>query len=205
MPYLSFASAGTFLNLKGTSKKTTKTLAYTSVLAQEFSDELALAAATDLGTTDKKESVLDELKAYKGPDLKLEETTTTEAASFKVGYTYSQSLDNIYKKDLKHDNVYTRINGTIYANASAPARWLDISETIKPEINYSKDNLSADDPENMTTVEEINLTSVFKASIPRLGITYNLQYRFYTDYHRTGYGTEETRKREFVCHRPGNA
>ncbi|MBR6084826.1 MAG: hypothetical protein IKP61_04335 [Spirochaetales bacterium] len=197
LPYLSFASAGTFLNLKGTSKKTTKTLAYTSVLAQEFSDELALAAATDLGTADKKESVLDELKAYKGPDLKLEETTTTEAASFKVGYTYSQSLDNIYKKDLKHDNVYTRINGTIYANASAPARWLDISETIKPEINYSKDNLSADDPENMTTVEEINLTSVFKASVPRLGITYNLQYRFYTDYHRTGYGTEETRKREF--------
>ena len=114
-----------------------------------------------------------------------------------MGYTYSQSLDNIYKTDLKHDNFYTRINGTIYANASAPARWFDISETIKPEVNYSKSNLSAEDPDEMTKVEEINLTSIFKASIPRLGITYNLQYRFYTDYHRTGNGTEETRKREF--------
>ena len=197
LPYFSFSSNGTFLNLKGTGKKTTKTLAYTSVLAQEFSDELETANETVFEDADHEESALDRLKAYNGPDLKLEETTTTEAASFKFGYTYSQSLDNIYKTDLKHDNFYTRINGTIYVNASAPGRWLDISETIKPEFNYSKNNLSAEDPGEMTTVEELNLTSVFKASIPKLGITYNLQYRFYTDYHRTGNGTEETRNRGF--------
>ena len=193
LPYLSLSSSGTFFNLKGRSTKTTKTLDYTNVLAKEFSDELQAAGEAE----GSGESVLTGLKAYKGPDLNLEETTTTEAASLKMGYTFSQSLDNIYKTDLKHDNFYTRVSGTLYANAAAPGRWFELSETIRPELNYSKNNLSADDPEDITTVEEFNLTSVLKASVPRLGITYNLQQRIYTDYHKTGGGSEETRNRSF--------
>ena len=197
LPYLSLSSNGTFFNFKGKSTKTTKTLDYTNVLAKEFSEELQAAGESDSGETDAKESVLTKLKAYEGPALKLEETTTTEAASFKMGYTFSQSLDNIFKTDLKHDNFYTRISGTLYANAALPGRWFELSETIRPELNFSKSNLSADDPEDFIKVEEFNLTSVLKASVPRLGITYNLQHRIYTDYHKTGGGTEETRNRSF--------
>ena len=197
LPYLSMSSSGTFVNLKGKSTKTTKTLDYTNVLAKEFSDELQIAAEAGSDEEGTRESVLNGLKPYNGPDLKLEETTTTEAANFKMGYTFSQSLDNIYKTDLKHDNFYTRISGTLYANVAAPGRWFELSETIRPELNYSKSNLSADDPENIINVEEFNLTSVFKASVPRLGITYNLQHRIYTDYHKTGGGAEETRNRSF--------
>lgn len=197
LPYLSMSSSGTFLNLKGDSRKTTKTLAYTSVLAQEFSDELAVAEEYEVDDADADEEVLTGLKAYSGPDLKLEETTTTEAGSLKVGYTYSQSLDNIYKTDLKHDNFYTRVSGTVYVDASAPGRWAQISETIKPELNYSKSNLSSEDPNYITKSEEFNLTSLLKASVPKLGVTYNLQYRMYTKYRKEGGFSEESRERSF--------
>ena len=194
LPYLSLSSSGTFLNLKGQSSKTTRSLDYTNVLAQEFSEELEAAGEYDAEETDSEGIGL---KAYSGPDLKLEETVTTEAASFKMGFTFSQSLDNIYKTDLKHDNFYTRVSGSFYINGTAPGRWFEFTETIKPEINYSQSNLSAEDPDNITKVEEFNLTSVLKASVPKIGITYNLQHRIYTDYHKTGAGSEETRNRKF--------
>ena len=195
LPYLSFSSNGTFLDLKGKSTKTTKTLKYTSALAQEFSDEMAGLEDGDYDGPESGESVSIDLKPYNGPDLKLEETTTTEAASLKMGYTFTQSLDNIYKEDLKHDNFYTRVSGSFYVNAAAPGRWLEISETIKPQFNYTKSNLSDENPENVSTIDEFNLTSVFKASVPRLGITYNLQQRIYTHYERTGAGSGENRDR----------
>ena len=197
LPYLSLSSNGTFLNLKGKSTKTTKTLDYTNIMAREFSEELEDALDYEADEKDPEESGLIELKAYKGPDLKLEETTTTEAASFKMGYTFSQSLDNIYKTDLKHDNFYTRVSGSFYVSVAAPGRWFEFTETIKPEVNYSQSNLSAENPDNITKVEEFNLTSVLKASVPKIGITYNLQHRIYTDYHKTGAGSEETRNRKF--------
>ena len=194
LPYLSISSSGTFLNYKGEGKKTTKTLAYTNVMAEEFSNELEEAREYDADEADIQGIGL---KAYSGPELKLEETSTTEAASFKMGYTFSQSLDNIFKSDLKHDSFYTRVSGSFYITGAAPGRWLELSETIKPELNFSKSNLSAEDPDNITKVEELNLTSVFKASVPKIGITYNLQHRIYTDYHKTGAGSEETRNRTF--------
>ena len=197
LPYLSFSSSGTFLNITGQSKKNTKTLDYTNVLANEFSEELVEASEYGSSEAGSGDDGFSKLKAYNGPELKLEETTTTEAASFKAGYTFSQSLDNIYKADLKHDSFYTRVSGSIYINGAAPGRWLELSETIKPELNFSKSNLSAENPDSITKVEEFNLTSVFKASVPKIGITYNLQHRIYTDYHKTGAGTEETRNRVF--------
>ena len=190
LPYLNFSSNGTILDLKGQSTKTTKTLKYTSTLAQEFSDELRDLEEGESSSEGSVELEEIDLKAYKGPDLKLEETTTTEAASFKMGYTFSQSLDNVYKTDLKHDNFYTRISGTFYMNAAAPGRWLEISETIRPQFNYSKSNLSAENPDNVITIDEFNLTSVLKVSIPKLGITYNLQQRIYTHYQKSTSDTE---------------
>ena len=197
LPYLSLSSSGTFLNLNGQSTKNTRTLDYTNDLAKEFSDELQNVQKDEQPGEGSDSSGLTGLKSYPGPDLKLEETIATEAASFKMGYTFSQSLDNIYKTDLEHDNFYTRVSGTFYVNAAAPSKWFELSETIRPEVNYSKSNLSAGDPSYITKVEEFNLTSVLKASIPKLGITYNLQQRIYTDYHKTGPGTDETRNRMF--------
>ena len=195
LPYLSLSSNGTFLDLKGQSTKTTKSLEYTSELAREFSEELAGLEDSELQEAESSDSVTIDLKPYKGPDLKLEETTTTEAASFKMGYTFSQSLDNIYKEELKHDNFYTRVSGSFYVNAAAPGRWFEISETVRPQFNFTKSNLSDENPENVSTIDEFNLTSVFKAAIPRLGITYNLQQRIYTHYERTGAGSGENRDR----------
>ena len=196
LPYLSLSSSGTFFNLKGKSTNTTKTLDYTNVLAKEFSEELEEAQEFEEEDAGGEADRIN-LKAYKGPDLKLEETTTTEAASLKMGYTFSQSLDNIYKTDLKHDNFYTRVSGSFYINGTVPGRWFEFTETVKPELNYSQSNLSAEDSDNIMKVEEFNLTSVLKASVPKIGITYNLQHRIYTDYHKTGAGSEETRNRKF--------
>ena len=86
LPYLSLSSSGTFLNLKGKSTKTTKTLDYTNIMAREFSEELEDALDYEADEKDPEESGLIELKAYKGPDLKLEAVNNSPGAAV-CGYT----------------------------------------------------------------------------------------------------------------------
>ena len=203
LPYVSFSSEGTFLNLQGQSKSTTRTKDYTSPLAQSFADELVALQNSDdssdsveestdeseaaessedvsVETTgeDGKQSVTLNVKAYSGPDLKLEETTTSSAGGIKVGYTYNQTLDNSFEDELEHDSFYTKINGSVYVDASAPGQWFSVKETVKPEFNYYKAKIST----SPTTVDEFYLTSAFVAQIPKLGITYNLTNKIYHHY-----------------------
>ncbi|MBO6001582.1 MAG: LPS-assembly protein LptD, partial [Spirochaetales bacterium] len=114
LPYLSFSSDGVIMNLKGESKSSTRETGYSNDLAKSFSQELSslsedLQAVPDLEEDDNGDGVM----PYKGPDLKLESTSVSEAGALKLGYTYNQTLDNVYKEELLQDNMYTKINGSV--------------------------------------------------------------------------------------------
>ena len=181
LPYLSLSSEGTFFSIQGQSLQTTRNLGYTNALAQEFADERAAvevpasddAEGTGAGKTDSG------FQPYAGPTLKLEETTYSEAASIKAGYTFSQTLDNIHKEDLEYDNFYTKANGTLYVNASAPGQWFTVTETLKPQFNFS--NTQGKDG---TNVDEFYLSSDLKASVPKAGVTYTLSQKVYSHYNK---------------------
>ncbi len=183
LPYLSISSNGTFLDLRGQSTSTTKTLSYTNDLAISFDEEYKALQA------DGVESVAseDDLVPYSGPDLDLEETTTSSAGSLKLGYTYSQSLDNVYKEDLVHSNFYTKLNGSLYLKAEAPGQWFSLSETVRPKFNFSVNDIDS----TSTQIDEFYLTSELSASIPKLGITYNLNQSIYSHYNSVSGSTEK--------------
>ena len=183
LPYLSFSSDGVIMNLKGESKSSTRETGYSNDLAKSFSQELSslseeLQAVPDLEEDDNGDGVV----PYKGPDLKLESTTVSEAGSLKLGYTYNQTLDNVYKEALLQDNMYTKINGTVYADAAVPGNWFTVKETLKPQFNYSHTGISGDNP---VEINEYYLSSALNASIPRLGISYNLNQRIYVHYSKS--------------------
>ena len=185
LPYLNFSSDGVFVNLKGQSKKTTKDIGYSNDLAKSFFEQQA-ALSEELEDVSEDNANVTGIKPYSGPDLLLEQTSVSQAASLKIGYTYNQTLDNIYKTDLAHDNFYTKINSTVYLDASAPDQWLQVKETLKPQFNYSNTGLS--DTEDVK-IDEFYLSSSLKASIPKLGITYNLDQKVYNHYYNSKQST----------------
>ena len=193
LPYLSFSSDGTFLSLQGQSQKTTRSIDYTNPLAKELATEMQeLQESGTEGTTDAPgepaTSGVSQFSTYSGPSLTLEETTVSEAGSLKMGYTYNQTLDNIFKEELAHDSFYTKGNGSVYVNAALPGKWFSVSETIKPEFNFSR-------AENGTKVDEFYLTSDLKASVPKFGITYTLTQKVYNHYVKETASTKETTDR----------
>ena len=178
LPYLSFSSNGTFFNIQGESLKTTRNLGYTSALAQQFADERAAFEESSGDDADTAAAKSDSgFQPYSGPALKLEETTVSEAGSIKAGYTYSQTLDNIHKEDLVYDNFYTKASGTLYLNAAAPGQWFTLSETLKPQFNFSN-------TESGTDVDEFYLSSDLKAGVPKAGVTYTLSQKIYNHYNK---------------------
>ena len=187
LPYLSFSSDGTFLSLQGKSQSTTRTLDYTSPLARQLASEKQELdeSAEETGKPGEGVSVF---KSYSGPTLNLQETTVSEAGSLKLGYTYNQTLDNIYKEDLEHDSFYTKGNGSLYVNAALPGKWLTVSETVKPDFNFSRS-------ESGTKVDEFYLSSELKAGIPKIGITYTLSQKVYNHYVRETTESSETTDR----------
>lgn len=200
LPYLSFTSNGTFLSLQGKNRETTRTLDYTSDLAQDFNDERLsielpekeiqeeVTEGSDDAQTDIQPDPEPLFKYYGGPALSLEEKTVSKAGSIKAGYTFSQSLDNIYKAELEHDNIYTKGSGSVYVSASAPGQWFDVTETIKPQFNFSRN-------ENGTSVDELYLTSELKAGVPKAGVTYNLTQKVYNHYIKVTETTTDTTDR----------
>ncbi len=186
LPYLSFSSNGTFLNLAGQSKSTTKRLDYTNDLALGFSQEQSNLDLT--GASENKSA--SGLVGYDGPDVQLESTTVSEAGSFKLGYTYNQSMDNIFEEDLERDNFYTKITGSLFMDANAPGQWFSLTETLKPQFNYIATDLSES---TKTEIDEFYLSSVLKASIPKVGLTYNLTQRIYVHYNKSTSDTSTDR------------
>ena len=187
LPYLSVASDGVILNLKGESKSSTRETGYSNDLAKSFSQELSslsedLQKIPELEEDDNGNGIT----SYKGPDMKLESTTVSEAGSFKLGYTYNQTLDNVYKEALLQDNMYTKINGSVYADAAVPGNWFTVKETVKPQFNYSHTGISGDSP---VEINEYYLSSALNASVPKLGITYNLNQRLYVHYSKSNSDT----------------
>lgn len=183
LPYLSFSSDGVIMNLKGESKSSTRETGYSNDLAKSFSQELSslsedLQAVPDLEEDDNGDGVM----PYKGPDLKLESTSVSEAGALKLGYTYNQTLDNVYKEELLQDNMYTKINGSVYADAAVPGNWFTVKETLKPQFNYSHTGISGDNP---VEINEYYLSSVLNASVPKLGLSYNLNQRIYVHYSKS--------------------
>lgn len=183
LPYLSFASDGVILNLKGQSRSSTRETGYSNDLAKSFSQELSLLSddlqsVPDLEADDNGDGV----RPYKGPDLKLESTTVSQAGSLTLGYTYNQTLDNVYKETLLQDNMYTKINGSVYADAAVPGNWFRVKETLKPQFNYSHTGISGENP---VEINEYYLSSALNASVPRLGLTYNLNQRIYVHYSKS--------------------
>ena len=187
LPYLSVASDGVVLDLKGESKSSTRETGYSNDLAKSFSQELSSLSEELQSVPDLEEDNNgDGITSYKGPDLKLESTTVSEAGAFRLGYTYNQTLDNVYKESLSQDNIYTKINGTVYADASVPGNWFRIKETVKPQFNYSHTGISGDNP---VEINEYYLSSVLNASVPRLGLSYNLNQRIYVHYSKSNSDT----------------
>ena len=187
LPYLSFSSNGTFLNMRGERVERIRNLSYTSDTAQEFADELAALDASP------EEDVQEEtIEAFPGPVLNLEEKTISEAGSLKMGYTYTQSLDNRYAEELKHDSFYTKIDGSLYLDGSLPGQWFSLSETLRPKFNFSADRLSGPGEKK---VEEFYLTSVLKVSVPKIGLTYNLSHRIFSHYALTSKASSELNDR----------
>ena len=188
LPYLTFSSDGTFFSVTGSSTRTTRTLDYTNALAGSLASELQdLKENGNAGTTGSSEiTPVSIFNSYSGPTLNLEETTVSEAGSMKMGYSYNQTLDNIYKEDLEHDSFYTKGNGTVYVNAALPGKWLTVTETVKPEFNFSR-------AESGTKVDEFYLSSELKASIPKVGVSYTLSQKVYNYYLKeTTASTEKT-------------
>ena len=187
LPYLSFSSDGTFLSIQGKSQSTTRTLDYTNALARELdAEKQELQESADASASAK--TTVSTFKSYSGPSLNLQETTVSQAGSLKLGYTYNQSLDNIYKEELEHDSFYTKGNGTLYVNAAVPGQWLTVTETVKPDFNFSRS-------ENGTKVDEFYLSSELKAGIPKVGITYTLSQKVYNHYVKETTVTTETTDR----------
>ena len=187
LPYLSFSSDGTFLSLQGQSQKTTRTIDYTNPLAKELAAEMQeLQESGTTGTVG--DTGVSMFRTYSGPALTLEETTVSEAGSLKLGYSYNQTLDNIYKKELVHDSFYTKGKGSVYVSAAMPGKWFSLTETIKPDFNFSR-------AENGTKVDEFYLTSDLKASIPKFGITYTLTQKIFNHYVKETPSTSETTDR----------
>ena len=176
LPYLNLSSDGIFVDLKGQSKKRTEEIGYSNDLAASFYDEQS-SISSDLQALPEDKTNNDGY--YPGPDLLLEQTSVSQAASFKVGYTYNQTLDNIYKADLDRDNFYTKLNSSLYVDASAPDQWFHIKETLKPQFNYSQSGMSET---NGVKIEEFYLSSDLNASVPKLGLSYNLNQKIYTHY-----------------------
>ena len=187
LPYLTVSSDGTLLSLQGRSTRTTRTLDYTNTLAADFADELQALEETKTKGSGSAEPV-SIFKSYSGPALNLEETTVSEAASLKAGYTYNQTLENVYKEELEHDSFYTKGSGTLYVNAALPGKWLTVNETIKPDFNLSR-------AENGTKVDEFYLSSDLKAGIPKLGVSYTLSQKVYNFYLKETTASTETTDR----------
>lgn len=171
LPYLSLSSNGKFLDLKSDAKTVTTDSGYTNQLASEFEEQRLLLDAQ------KTSKSTGELSYLSGPDLKLSQTTRTEGAALQVGYTYFQTLDNIYVSDMVHDRFYTKVNGTLYVKANAPASWLSVSETVKPSFNFSENKIGKPDA---NTASDLSLDSALEASIPKLGVTYVLNQKVYS-------------------------
>ena len=172
LPYLSLSSNGTFFSLQGKSLQTTRSIGYTNDLAQQFADEMA-----SVETPESEGQTETTFQPYGGPDLRLEETTVSEAGSIRAGYTFSQTLDNIHKEDLAYDNFYTKANGSIYLNADAPGQWFTLSETLKPQFNFSNSV-------GGTQVDEFYLSSELRAGVPKAGVTYTLSQKVYNHYNK---------------------
>ena len=187
LPYLTVSSDGTLLSLQGRSTRTTRTLDYTNALAADFADELQELEETKTNGSGSAEPV-SIFKSYSGPALNLEETTVSEAASLKAGYTYNQTLENVYKEELEHDSFYTKGSGTLYVNAALPGKWLTVNGTIKPDFNLSR-------AENGTKVDEFYLSSDLKAGIPKLGVSYTLSQKVYNFYLKETTASTETTDR----------
>ena len=187
LPYLTVSSDGTLLSLQGRSTRTTRTLDYTNALAADFADELQELEETKTKGSGSAEPV-SIFKSYSGPALNLEETTVSEAANLKAGYTYNQTLENVYKEELEHDSFYTKGSGTLYVNAALPGKWLTVNETIKPDFNLSR-------AENGTKVDEFYLSSDLKAGIPKLGVSYTLSQKVYNFYLKETTASTETTDR----------
>lgn len=198
LPYINLSSSGTFFDISGQSKQNTRYLDYTNELARQFAAEQAtlstdsntsyISDASDTSDTNiTSNSELPNLDInrpgyYVGPNIDLQTTTVSESASIKMGYTYNQVLDNIYERNMQHDYFNNKINGTLYLDVASPGRWFTIRETIKPQLNFTFEDISKDTP---TKVNEFYLNSELKASSPKLGITYNLTQRVYSHYDKS--------------------
>lgn len=189
LPYLSFSSDGVILDLRGQARNSTTSIGYSNFLAKNFSSEQE-ELSEELQNASRSSSNDDSLTYYKGPDLKLEKTTVSEAGSFKLGYTYNQTMDNVFKQELARDNYYTKISGTLYADAAVPGNWLKVTETLKPQFNHSLVAISEDKP---VEIEEFYLSHVLAASVPKVGLTYNLTQRLYIHYTKTNPDSETDR------------
>lgn len=171
-PYLSLSSNGVFIDLKGKSQETEEVLSYENEMASSFE-----AQRQDLDGDPVFEGPSEELPYMEGPALDLTKKSSSSGATFKAGYTFSQSLDNVYKTDLVHDKFYTKANGTLYVKTNAPDSWLTVSETLKPDFSFS-DNDIEKGPVNRT--ETFALGSSLEVGSPKLGITYTLSQNIYT-------------------------
>lgn len=197
LPYFSFSSGGTFLDLKNLSwnrkngkenedENRTVKPKYQSSAAQAFSDELYSLQLAEKTGESLSESVGREnaVNAYEGPVLQ-QEKNLEEGGTFKIGYTYRQTLDNVYREELKHDSFYTKIGGTLYVKVSSPGQWFDITETVRPQFNYALNNISRQSAET----DDFSLVSVLKVSSPKLGLTYDLTQKIYSHYRYSYSGT----------------
>lgn len=171
LPYVSFSTSGKILDLKSESKTITDATGYTNVLAREFEEERLSLEAEEASS-----APVGELSFMAGPDLKLTQTSVSQGAGIRIGYTYYQTFDNLYVAQMVHDRLYTKINGTVYVNADAPGSWLSISETLKPSFSFSDNSIGK--PEANRT-DDLSLESSFVAKVPKLGIGYVLNQKVY--------------------------
>lgn len=179
-PYVGISSSGTFFEKKGKSS-TVQQLDYTNELASEFADEqsrIEKPEATD--DANKRESTFSGLKPYDGPNVKLEKKTST-SGSVKSGYTFRQTIDDKYVENLKKDDFYTKVSGTVFLNASSPDSWVSVEETVKPSFNFTRDPINET---SANDTSDLSMKSTFVAKSNVLGLTYRLSSDIYNYYHK---------------------
>ncbi|MCQ2398755.1 MAG: hypothetical protein MJ052_05600, partial [Sphaerochaetaceae bacterium] len=91
-----------------------------------------------------------------------------EAGYLKASYSYSQKLDNNYKKNFTEGSFYTKLDGNLVIDGKVPGQFFSAKETISPSFDITKK------VEGNSDVKNGSLTSNFTASVPLVGITYTL-------------------------------
>ncbi len=170
-PYISVSMNGNIFNINKTVEKPAK---LSSELAEKFHEEYENLDLTEIKS--EGTAPAGNIRPLEGPAVK---TVREESSSFKMDFSYSQNLDNKYEKDFRHTALNTNIYTALNLSGKIRDNLFSFTESVKPDY-------SATIAEGTFNTTKFKVLSVFSASIPVAGLTYNLSQNVYISENKEG-------------------